>query len=428
VLSPNNLPFYTGLNATGKTLTINGTTGNDHFTFDASSSSSIVVTLNGVVSTYAAGEYTNYVFNGDGGSDTAILTGSASGNSAVLYDGSGQLSNSNATKGYSVAVNGAATIHANGHAGDTAQFCDSPGDDSFYAYADYNGSGQQLAGMYGTAYSNSASGFGTNIGYSSKGGHDAAAFHDSPNNDYFYAYADYSKSGQQLAGMYGNYGGAYTNSANGFGTNLGYSANGGSDLAAFFDSPGSDTFYAYADYGNGGQQLAGMYGSYVGYPAGYSNSASGFTQNVGYATNGGSDLAAFHDSPGADTFYAYANYNGGQTMAGMYGSYAGYPAGYSNSASGFAANMGIAANGGNDTATLVGSSASPVVNNDDSLYTDAAMASLYGNNGAYSQQASGFALVDALGGSGTNIHIQCPDPLQYQLNLIGIWAPAAKAN
>ena len=40
-----------------------------------------------------------------------------------------------------------ASIHANGHAGDTAQFFDSPGNDTFYAYADYNNSGQPLAGM-----------------------------------------------------------------------------------------------------------------------------------------------------------------------------------------------------------------------------------------------------------------------------------------
>ena len=74
----------------------------------------------------------------------------------------------------------------------------------------------------------------------------------------------------------------------------------------FFDSPGNDTFYAYADYNNSGQQLAGMYGGYGG---GYSNSASGFGTNVGYSTNGGNDMAVFFDSPGNDTFYAYADYN-----------------------------------------------------------------------------------------------------------------------
>ena len=73
--------------------------------------------------------------------------------------------------------------------------------------------------------------------------------------------------------MYGSYGGGYTNSASGFATNVGYSINGGSDTAAFFDSPASDTFYSYADYDNSGQPLAGMYGSYGG---GYTNSASGF--------------------------------------------------------------------------------------------------------------------------------------------------------
>ena len=128
-----------------------------------------------------------------------------------------------------------ASIIANGHAGDTAQFFDSPGNDTFYAYADYNNSGQQLAGMYGQLrrqYSNSASGFGTNIGNSTSGGSDMAGFFDSPGNDTFYAYTDYNNSGQQLAGMYGSYGGGYSNSAKGFATNVGFSTNGGSDTAA----------------------------------------------------------------------------------------------------------------------------------------------------------------------------------------------------
>ena len=57
------------------------------------------------------------------------------------------------------------------------------------------------------------------------------------------------------------YGSGYSNAASGFGTNVGYSTNGGSDTAAFFDSPGNDTFYAYADYNKSGTPLAGMYGS-----------------------------------------------------------------------------------------------------------------------------------------------------------------------
>ena len=238
----------------------------------------------------------------------------AGGNSALLYaNGSGQLDNS--TAGYAVAVNGMASIHVNGHAGDTAQFFDSPGNDTFYAYADYNNSGQPAAGMYGRrAIANSASGFGTNVGYSTNGGSDTAYFFDSPGNDTFYAYADYNTAASRrractaataatartptrptasprtsairptaaairpissirrattpsmptrittAARAVGRHvrqlrqrlqRRSYANSASGFGTNVGYSTNGGSDTAYFFDSPGNATYYAYAYAKNG---------------------------------------------------------------------------------------------------------------------------------------------------------------------------------
>ena len=99
----------------------------------------------------------------------------------------------------------------------------------------------------------------------------------------------------------------YSNAASGFSSNAGYSTSGGSDLAAFSDSQGHAMYYAYADSNNRGQPLAGMMGSYAGFGE-YSNAASGFATNVGYSTSGGSDTAAFYDSQGHATFYAYADY------------------------------------------------------------------------------------------------------------------------
>ena len=141
--------------------------------------------------------------------------------------------------------------------------------------------------------------------------------------------------------MYGSYGGlAYSNSASGFATNVGYSTNGGNDTAVFFDSPGNDTFYAYADY-NQQRPALGGHVRQLRRLRPYSNLANGFGTNVGYSTNGGSDTATFFDSAGNDTFYAYANYNNsGQPLAGMYGSYNGFGA-YSNLADGFGTNLGI---------------------------------------------------------------------------------------
>ena len=236
--------------------------------------------------------------------------------------------------------------------------------------------------MYGhAAIPTSASGFSTNIGYSTNGGSDTAYFFDSPGNDTFYAYAGLQQQRQARGGHVRQLRrhGRIANAASGFATNAGYASNGGSDTAYFFDSPGNDTFYAYADYNRQRQAVGGhvrqlrrrvfqfgqrlrhrcrlfdhwrqRYGLFLrlagqrhvlclrGLPitaasrwractaatpasAAYSNSASGFATNIGYSTSGGNDTAYFYDSPGNDTFYAYGDYNSsGRPLAGMYGSY-----------------------------------------------------------------------------------------------------------
>jgi hypothetical protein len=70
--------------------------------------------------------------------------------------------------------------------------------------------------------------------------------------------------------------------------------------------------------------------------------------------------------------------------------------------------------GGSDTANLYDSASA----ND--LYTDAAIASLYGTG--FGAQVDGFGVVNAYGQSGVvNKHAAGPDPLVYQLNLFGTW-------
>ena len=389
----------------GATLTIDGTSGSDDFSFDASGQS-IVVALNGEVQTFPAGEFSNYIFVGQGGSDTAFLTGGSEGtNYAALYaDGNGQMTNS--TEGFAVELYGMTSIHVSGNSADVAQFFDAPGNDTYYAYADYGTSGETAAGMYGSGCCISASGFGTNVAYATSGGSDTAYFFDSPGNDTFYAYADYGTSGEPSAGMYGGYGGGYANSANGFVTNVAYATNGGSDTAYFFDSPGNDTYYAYADYNNTGKPSAGMYGSYGG--ASYADAANGFATNVGDSSNGGSDTAYFFDSPQSDTYYAYADYgNTGKPSAGMYGGVPGTPGhgGYANSANGFAANVGYSTDRGSDTAYLY---SSPSGNDTFYAYAydealggpTAGMFGAYG--GGYASVANGFAtnIGNAVNGGG----------------------------
>ena len=111
------------------------------------------------------------------------------------------------------------------------------------------------------------------------------------------------------------------------------------------------------------------------------------------------------DSQGNATFYAYG---GSQPSAGMYGSYG--LVSYSNAASGFGTNIGSSTNV-NDTAELFGSSGN------NTLYTDAAIALLYGNN--YAEEASGFKAVNAIGGSGLNT--EGHGAVDYKLNYLGKW-------
>src|SRR5208282_779224 len=333
----------------------------------------------------------------DAGGGTATLTGSAGDNSALLYsNGSGQLNNSAYAGGYTVAVRGMTSINAHGHSGDTASFYDALGGASYYAVPDFGNEPFSL--MFGSAYSNSALGFGTNAAYatSTAGATDSAAFFDSPGTQTFSVYTDYKNSGQQFASMVGGFGafGDYTNTAKGFATNVGYSFDSGTDTAKFFDAAGNTTFYAYADYEDGDEPLAGMLPS-AG--SSYSDSAKGYITNLAFSTAGSSDTAAFFDSPGNDSYSAYANYQGSnQTYAAMTGSYTvgtGTTATthtYTNSASGFGTNVGNSSNGGTDLAQFYGTSG----NNTFYAYADynntnTQLAGMYG--AGYSNSGNGFS-------------------------------------
>ena len=381
------------------------------------------------------------------------LTGSASGNSALLYaNGSGQLDNS--TAGYAVAVDGMASINATGHAGDTAQFFDSPGNDTFYAYADYNNSGQPLAGMYGQrlfqlgqrlrhqhrlfdqrrqrygrllrlagqrhvlclrglqqqrqapwractgsrAITNSASGFATNVGYSTNGGSDTAVFFDSPGNDTFYAYADYNNSGQPLAGMYGT---RVFQSAIGFGSNVGYSTNGGSDTAVFFDSPGNDTFYAYADYNNSGQPLAGMAGHRV----------FQFGQRLRHQRRLFDQRRQRYGRilrlAGQQHVLCLRRLQQQRPALGGHVRHRRIPIWPAASAP----TSDLRPMAATTRPICIGSSGN------NTLYTNQSIALLYGSN--FAEEASGFQVVNATGGSGLNTKDQ--GTVNYQLNYFGTW-------
>ena len=240
-------------------------------------------------------------------------------------------------------------------------FFDSPSNDSLLpAYADYEAAGKQFAELRGTRRFQLGQGFATNVGIVVNGGSDTANLYASSSNDTFFVYAD--QGGQSLAGMHdASY--SYSNYAIGFAANNGYAAGGGGGTAEFFDAPGTNTFSAYGNYPASGLPYAGMQGT------GYTNAASGFSVNLAYRVNGSNDTAEFYDTstPSNNHYYSFANYNqSGNAEAGMYGS------GYSNSASGFGASAEVPFNGPGP--------ASPANSpSDQRLYTDLAIAQLYGS-------------------------------------------------
>ena len=129
---------------TGTTLTVTGTSGNDTFSYNGSSTSSF--TLNGV--TYATGNNISaVVFNGNGGTDVATLTGSGIF-TAVLGAGTGYVTGT----GYTVTVNSVGSIYATGNASDYAYLSGTTNNTTFvgtstYSYVMGSGFMDQVAGL-----------------------------------------------------------------------------------------------------------------------------------------------------------------------------------------------------------------------------------------------------------------------------------------
>jgi hypothetical protein len=92
--------------------------------------------------------------------------------------------------------------------------------------------------------------------------------------------------------------------------------------------------------------------------------------------------------------------------------YGGFGGGYTTSATGFGADLGFAASGTGDVAALYGSTTG-----NHALYTDMAIAQLYGNN--VEEEASGFPVVDAIGGP--DVNTKASGTASFQLNYIGDW-------
>ncbi len=417
----------------GKQLTIQGTPGDDQFSFSAGAT--LEVTLNGLTYSYSRSEVESIIFVSAGGRDTATLTGSSSADTATLAPGKSRL----AGPGYQVEVQQVHTVVVHGGGGqDQAQLGDSsgndvltarPGDslltgDNFSLQAkgflsaratassgfdqanlfDSAGDDQftgrpNLAQIAGANYFVAASGFDSVRAYGSTGS-DTAVLYDSTGDDQFIARPTYS----QLSGT------GYSNYVKGF-DSVRAQASSGQDSASLYDSAGDDQLVGRVDF----SQMTG---------AGYFYLARGFDAVRSYASTG-YDTAALYDSPGDDQFIArpdytqvtgagYLNYakafdevrsvsTGGKDSADLFGSggtdqYMARPdfaqlagPGYFNSVRSFAT-VRAYSSGGQDQATLFGAAS------DDVLELDQGKAQL--TSGGYAQSLSGFASLQAYSGGG----------------------------
>jgi hypothetical protein len=392
------------LTRSGRTLTVAGTKGNDSFSFTYGAVRD-AMTLNGTSLAVDTVSVDTVVFTGGGGSDTAALVGTGTGETATLGPNSGQLQGS----GYTVRVSGVYVLGIQGGAGEVAYFSDTTGNATFQALP-----GNSI--LSGSGYYDQALGFGAVVAGSSGGsdratlyGQAGASFLGTPRNSQVSGSGLWEQatgfqvviaSGGQQASLYGSAApdtfvgrpdasylagpaNQYWVQASAYAVVYGSGA-GGSDQATFYDSAGNDTFLAtpgssymtgpspaaggapywnqvygfavvYATHSGGSGDRAYLYGSagndtFVATPtssylAGPSNSYWEQVYNFPVVLadgQGGVDVAQLYDSAGSDTFVA--------TPTSSY--LAGPGNSFWNQVFGFASVFAVSRSGGNDTATL----------------------------------------------------------------------------
>jgi hypothetical protein len=291
----------------GRTMTVHGTAGNDTYAFYAGTNEAF--TLNGTTYPIDRTAIDTVIFQGNGGTDTATLVASGTGNVAALYPNSGQLRGS----GYVALASGVAAVYAAGGPTDQAYFADSAGADTLVATPAY-------AYLQGAGFLSQANGFGYARADSTAGGADLALLYDSAGDDTLVGTPAYAS----LQGP------GHTSFAAGFKSVRAY-ASSGNDNAYLYDSAGDDTLVGTPAY----SYLQG---------AGYLDVANGFDSVRAYASSG-NDTAYLYDSAGNDLYYATAAY------AYLQG------AGFLNVANGFK-RVNAYSSGGSDQAYLIGTNTS----------------------------------------------------------------------
>ena len=351
----NDAPIYTGevtvtapaapYTIAGSTVTFNGSAANDVFSFVAGQAEH-TVTLNGQVYTFDASQITRVEFNGNGGTDSAVLTGTSEADTATLRKGLATL----AAAGYTAVLTDVHTVVVNGQANDTAWLYDSAGDDLFVGT-------QTWSAMSGSGFHSQVEGFGQVFAVASTG-NDTANLLGSAGDDLFVATQTYGR----MTGP------GYQNRVEGFDQVLAVAGEGGNDVAWLFDSAGDDKFFGRQNYGF-------MMGP------GVLNYAQGFDRVNAIASAGGNDMAWLYDSAGDDRFVGTPTYS---CLSGS---------GFYNHVEGFD-RVYASASTGDDTANLSDSAG-------DDVFV-ASAASAYMNGTGFHCQVQGFDTVLADASHGGN--------------------------
>jgi subtilisin family serine protease len=246
----------------GSQVEINGTAGNDTFTFAAGKQHTLSV--NGVDYQFDGSRVTAFKFRGGAGNDSITLTGSTASDTATARVGSVDL----VSRAYRAGADSVETIVVNGGGSDTARLFDSAGDDVLV-------SRPESSTLSGRGFSNTVAGFQRVYAYATAGGNDVARLYDSAGDDRLVARPQYSV-------LSGN---GFYNYAWGFDRVQAYATAGGAyDRAWMYDSSGNDRYEATANT----NVMSG---------AGYHNSAQGFSRVYAYATAGGRDTAHLYAAP-----------------------------------------------------------------------------------------------------------------------------------
>jgi len=242
--------------------------------------------------------------HGGGGEDEAVLHDSPDADTFTAGPDSAEMSG----PGFTLAVNGFPTVYGyasdDGHTdtailedSDTAILEDLPGsEDRFRSWS-------TEAKMTGTGFFIRAKGFDHVVAGASDAV-DVAELNDSTGVDLFEAYADRGTM---------TYAGGRTVQADGFRWLYALASDDGqTDTAHFYDTT-ADLGTSYATWFQGELDASKMYAGSV-----FFNRALGFDDVIATA-GGGNDRARLYDSPGDDTFGAYADratmsYGGGQTV------------------------------------------------------------------------------------------------------------------